>query len=78
MNQSTALAREINLKPSVRKILSHLKERETISPVEALVSHGISRLAAAIYELRQEGWDISTEMRKDASGHPYARYRLIA
>jgi hypothetical protein len=66
------------LYPSSRRILKHLKARQTISPMEALASYGCMRLAARIHDLREAGCRISTEMHKDHAGHPYARYSLIA
>lgn len=69
-----SIAQELRLKRQTRTILAHLKSYDSISPVEALVSHGISRLAPAIYELRQAGYSITTNMKRDAVGHHYARY----
>ena len=67
--------RELRLKPQARKILLHL-ERQSISPMEALLVHGIYRLSASIHELRAEGFKVLTTMHKDASGKKYARYHL--
>jgi hypothetical protein len=44
--------------------------------MEALVVHGIYRLAASVHELRNEGFNVFTVMHKDASGKKYARYHL--
>ena len=44
--------------------------------MEALVSYGIYRLAARIYDLRELGVGINTDMKRDEAGHPYARYTL--
>lgn len=57
-------------------LLRHLKRRKTISSFEALMVYGIARLASRIDELRQEGWDIETIMKRDETGKRYARYRL--
>jgi hypothetical protein len=67
--------RELRLKPQARKILLHL-EKASISPMEALIVHGIYRLAASVYELRREGFNVFTTMHQDASGKKYARYHL--
>jgi hypothetical protein len=72
------LADTINLAPGVRRILSHLEKRGSISPVEAHVSYGDMRLAARIHELREVGYDIKTTMKRDEGGHNYARYSLAA
>lgn len=44
--------------------------------MEALHVHGIYRLAASVYELRNEGFNVTTKMHKDISGKKYARYYL--
>jgi hypothetical protein len=44
--------------------------------MEALVSYGIARLAAAIYDIREAGISINMEIHKDGADHPYARYSL--
>lgn len=54
-----------------------MKERGSISPVEALACHGIFRLAARIKDLRNEGFKIQTKMCRDVNGRSYARYRLM-
>jgi hypothetical protein len=60
------------------QILDYLMTGKTISPAEALVRTGSFRLAARINDLRNAGWDIETEMKKDPrTGRRYARYRLI-
>jgi hypothetical protein len=58
-------------------VLRHLKKRGSISPIEALVTYGIPRLAARIFELREAGYGIVTKMKRDEAGHTYARYRLV-
>jgi hypothetical protein len=67
--------RELRLKPQARKILLHL-EKQSISPMEALLVHGIYRLSASIHELRREGFKVATTMHQDAAGKKYARYHL--
>jgi len=57
------------------QILRHLEERGTITPMEALTGYGCFRLGARIYELRQRGYDIETEM-VSSHGKRYARYRM--
>jgi hypothetical protein len=58
-------------------VLKHLEKRGSISPMEALVSYGIYRLSASIYELREEGYGIFTEFKTDEAGHRYARYNYV-
>jgi hypothetical protein len=56
-------------------LLKHLK-RKTISQYEALLVYGIARLASRVDELRKEGWNIETIMKRDNMGKRYARYRM--
>jgi hypothetical protein len=57
-------------------VLTHLRRRSSISPMEALVSYGIYRLADVIYRLRELGYGIVTEMKTDEAGHKYAKYSI--
>jgi hypothetical protein len=43
------------------RVLSHLKSKGTIQPLEAWRDLGIYRLSAVIYDLRKEGHKISTK-----------------
>lgn len=55
--------------------LAYLKEFGEITPIEALNAFGCFRLSGRIYELRDEGYDIETEI---ATGEKrYAIYKLI-
>lgn len=72
------LADLLNLKPQTRRVLNHLTKRGTISPMEALTVYGIYRLSACIYDLRKIGFNIKTNLRKDAAGRQYARYEVAA
>lgn len=58
------------------KVLNHLQTRGSISPMEAIITYGIMRLAPAIHDLRSAGHEISTELRADAKGKRYAHYEL--
>ena len=53
------------------KILKHLKCGLSITPVDALERYKCFRLAARIAELREDGYQISTDMSQG-----YARYAL--
>lgn len=55
-------------------VLRHLESRGSISPMEAMVTYGIYRLAADIHRLREAGHGIDTEIKHDEVGHKYARY----
>src|SRR6478736_8881838 len=47
------IAREVQLKPLGKKILLHLRKRNSISPLEAFSTYGTMRLAAQIHDLRE-------------------------
>ena len=59
-----------------KKILKHLQEGLSITPMEALREFGCFRLGARISELRED-YPILTKMIKVPSGKWVARYRLI-
>jgi len=44
------------------QVLWHLRNAGTITQHRALTDYGIQRLAARIYDLREEGHDITKEM----------------
>lgn len=73
-----SIADDLRLKPQARKILSHLKQGRTISPLEAQTVYGVFRLAASIYEIRQAGYRINAQNKQDEAGHKYARYSMAA
>lgn len=58
------------------KILSHLKAGRSISPLEAMGVFGVYRLAARIFELRQDGHEIVKKIKDDGQGRTYAEYSL--
>ena len=62
-----------------RRILEYLKEDKGngITPLDALRLFGCLRLASRINDLRNDGWDIKTELvRDERSGKRYSRYTL--
>ncbi len=60
------------------RIFNHLKEHGTITTFDAIRLYGATRLAAIIFNLREDGYDIETRMEKsvDRYGNScrYARY----
>lgn len=62
------------------RVLQHLQERGSITPLEAMDGFGCYRLGARIWDLRRDGHDIVTEIVQDVdrNGEPmrYARYTL--
>lgn len=58
--------------------MNYLEKHESISPVEALTVVGCFRLAARINDLRKQGHNIETKLKKDMNGRRYARYELVS
>lgn len=63
-------------------VLNHLQSGKEITPLEALNKYGCFRLGAVIFKLKQEGYNITRELRKinKANGKQgqFAVYRLEA
>tara|TARA_R110002110_G_scaffold71488_2_gene191061 strand:+ start:96 stop:323 length:228 start_codon:yes stop_codon:yes gene_type:complete len=59
-----------------QKILMHLETKGSITPIEALHLYQVFRLAARVEELRQQGYEIETDMRTDLTGKRYACYSI--
>ena len=58
-----------------KDILRYMRERGSITPLEALQHFGCLRLAARILELREESHDIETDAGR-SRGKTFARYSL--
>lgn len=62
------------------KVLDHIKEFGSITPLDALKEYGIMRLASRVSDLKRAGFPIVREMEtsKNRNGEPvrYARYRM--
>lgn len=71
---SVSIATAIQLPPATRKVLVHLEARGSISPVEFMSTYGFRHLADCIYRLREVGYEITAQRRKDEAGKPYVRY----
>lgn len=56
------------------KVQSHLERNGKITSWEAIIKYKITRLAEYIYELRKEGYDITTEYKTNEEGVTYAVY----
>jgi len=61
-----------------RQILGHLRLHGTITPQEAMRKYGCFRLGARIYELKQLGHNISSELVKSRNCKHFSRYTLVA
>lgn len=63
-----------------QRVLEHLLENGSITPMEALERYGCYRLGARVFDLRRDGYNIQTTIVKgvDRNGEPakYARYTL--
>lgn len=62
-------------------VLAHLQSGKEINPIEALNKYGCFRLGAIIFELKKEGYAISSRLHwyKKPSGKKghYAIYKLV-
>jgi len=57
-------------------ILAHLLTGKTITNVEAQALWRCRALPKRISELRERGYEICAERRRDSTGQLYVRYRL--
>lgn len=58
-------------------LLDYLRRNPSgITPLEALRELGIGRLAARVYELRKDGFNIQDELVRLENGKHVSRYRL--
>lgn len=61
------------------KVLNHLKEHGEITSWTAIMDYGITRLAARICRLREQGYQIETEIvckKKGEETVRFARYTM--
>lgn len=54
-------------------VLNKLLTGKSITPIDALNGCGCFRLAAIIFDLRTNGWNIET-VKENVKGKKYARY----
>ncbi len=59
-----------------QEILRHLKNGLTLTPKQALRQYGTMRLAARVFDLKQQGHDIRADIIK-VNGARVARYSLV-
>lgn len=64
-----------------QKILEYLNEYKQITPLEAMRDLGVYRLASRIFDLKEQGYNIDTEMvdvkNRYGSTTKVACYRLV-
>lgn len=62
---------------NTKRLKKHILAGKSITPMQALEKFGIFRLSARILDLRQEGYDIATEI-VHKNGKRFAKYQLVA
>jgi len=71
------------MKPTNQKeeVLRHLKEFKQITSFEAIKEYNITRLADKIYQLRKEGFNISSTLKKFTNKYgntsSYSIYKFV-
>lgn len=58
------------------RVLRHLEAGKAITPLEALEKWGIFRLGARVWDLKQMGYRIRSQLVTNAHGKRFARYSL--
>lgn len=57
-------------------IKTHLRVKGVITSWDAITLYRATRLSAVIYNLRDNGWKIRTDMQETSDGVRYANYVL--
>jgi len=67
------------VKPQTAKVLDVLRERGSfgLTPLDALGSCGTFRLGARVWELKEAGYDVRSDLVRMPSGKRVARYTLV-
>lgn len=65
------------MKPTTRAVLAYLRQNRSLTQEEAREHLRNWRLAAAIYDLRQARYEITTTRLPTRNGGTFARYTLI-
>ncbi len=62
------------------RVLRHLAQFKTITPIEAMRDYGCMRLGARCYDLKEEGWPVTSTIKRGTNrfGEPthWAEYSL--
>lgn len=74
IREAPSIAKDLKLTPQAKTVLRHLNAGKAISPMNALMVYGISRLASCIHEIRKAGYVVTMIQKRDEQGHKYARY----
>lgn len=59
-----------------QKVLNHLKHEGAITSMMAFSKYSITRLAARVKELRDQGYEINSRMVYSGNSGKYAEYTL--
>lgn len=59
-----------------QKVLAYMKSGRAISAVKAQVEFGVLRLAAVVHELRKQGHNIESYVKRTFNNTNYTEYRL--
>lgn len=63
------------------RVLKYIEDYGSITSLEAFADLGVTRLSAAIFNLRKRGWPITSETEASTNRYGdtvhYARYKLI-
>jgi hypothetical protein len=59
------------------RILGEFMKGRDLTSLESIGVFGVYRLADVVFKLRNRGYPIVTELKKDPNGSEYANYRLI-
>lgn len=65
----------LNMESQTVLIRKHLESGKTITPLEALSRYGCLRLGARIYDLKQDGLPVKTEIKRNGRKR-FAEYSL--
>lgn len=67
----------LHLSPQCQTVLRHIKRAGSISPFEAIMDYGITRLSARILDLKEFGYEFITQIKTNpVTKKRYARYSL--
>lgn len=65
------------MKTQKEQVLAHLKKYGSITSWNAITDYRITRLAAVIFLLREDGHKIFASAEKSSEGKRYAKYILM-
>ena len=65
------------LSPQCRKLVDHLRDKGSISGMEAWAVYRIRALPRRVADLKAVGYVFLTEWKRDPTGQRYVRYTLL-